>query len=208
MKSLAFVATFLILAVGQIRACNTADLIESLGAAGQSEMGAQIGRPSSQNSWITPDNRFVIHYDMTGNWAVYHANEDINPADGIPDYVNRTADYLDAAYDSLVLSLGFDPPPFDGMQGGDYRYDIYLTDNPGLTTPEDPSYQYPGRPAYTSYIEVGYDMRYPSRYGDDPYPFLKVSIAHEYFHAIEFAFRVYSSDLTFWWFEACANWAE
>ncbi len=94
------------------------------------------------------------------------------------------------------------------QQGGDYRYDIYLTDNVGLTTPEDPSFQYPGRPAYTSFIQLGHDMRYPSRYGDNPYPFLKASIAHEFFHAIEFAYRVFSTDYTFWWFESCANWAE
>jgi hypothetical protein len=189
-------------------ACNTADLIEQWNSAG-GPVGLNIaGRPSTQYDWVTPDGRFHIHYDLTGDNAVYHPDEDINPPDGIPDYVNRTADYLALSYDSMIVAIGFDPPPYDNGEGGDSLYDVYLTDNPGLTTPEAPSFQYPGHQAYSSFIQLGHDLRYPSRYGDDPYPFLKASVSHEYFHAIEFAYRAYSTDYTPWWFEACANWAE
>lgn len=34
------------------------------------------------------------------------------------------------------------------------------------------------------------------------------SVAHEFFHAVEFSYRAYSADQTAWWFESCANWAE
>ncbi len=190
-------------------ACNTIDLMDTFKAYDGNPPALLLARPVTQMDWITPDGHFHIHYDITGNNAVYNANEDLNPADGIPDYVNRTADYLALAYDSLITSIGFDPPPFDGIQGGDSLYDIYLTDNPGLTTPEAPTNQYPGRPAYSSFIQLGHDLRYPVRYGDDPLPFLKASVVHEYFHAIEFAYRAYSAnEYTYWWFESCANWAE
>jgi hypothetical protein len=211
MKPLAWLTSLslmLIVPRSPILACNTIDLLTERSANNQ-ELMLPLGRPSTQEDWITPDGRFHIHYDLSGQNAVYHPEEDVNPPDGIPDYVNRTADYLSLAYDSLVIAIGFDPPPFDGTQGGDSLYDIYLTENPGLTTPEAPSNQYPGRPAYSSFIQLGHDLRYPARYGDDPLPFLKASVAHEFFHAIEFAYRAYSSsEHTYWWFEACANWAE
>ncbi len=211
MKPLVFLAILPLLLFpsgGRSLACNTIDLLVERSGNDQ-ELTTPLGRPDTQEDWITPDGRFHIHYDKIGDNAVYHPDEDIDPSDGVPDYVNRTADYLALAYDSLVLSIGFDPPPFDGSQGGDSLYDVYLTNNPGLTTPENPSDQYPGRPAYSSYIQLGHDLRYPSRYGDDPLPFLRASVAHEFFHAIEFAYRAYSSsEHNYWWFEACANWAE
>lgn len=184
--------------------CATADLIANLS---NSRGGAILNRPEMQHSWATPDGIFRIHYDTEGPRAVYRADDDIDPPDGIPDYVNRLSEFLNHSYQVFIVELDYDLPPFDGEQGGDSLYDIYLTDVPALTSPESPSDQYPGRPAYTSFIQLGRDMRTP-RYPDDPYPFLKVSAAHEYFHAVQFAYRAHSIDVTPWWFESCAAWAE
>lgn len=204
--SLLIVAIVVLLA-GQSYACLTADLIESLGKTGGVLDKTYYGRPAMQYDWPSPGGHFRIHYDMIGENAVYHPDEDINPADGIPDYVNRVAEYLEQAYDTLVVMIGFDPPPSDYYEGGDQLYDIYLTSIPGLTTPENPSDEYPGRPAFTSFIQLGHDLR-NQHYPNDPLPYLKVSAAHEFCHAIQFAYRAYSSDITPWWFESCANWAE
>ena len=201
------IAAIVVLLAGQSFACLTADLIESLSKNGGTQDKALYGRPDTQYDWPTPDGRFRIHYDIDGDNAVYHPDEDVNPHDGIPDYVNRTAEYLGQAYYTLVLQIGFDPPPSDNYDGGDSRYDIYLTNIPGLTTPENPSDEYPGRPAFTSFIQLGHDLR-NQHYPNDPLPYLKVSVAHEFCHAIQFAYRAYSSDNTPWWFEATANWAE
>lgn len=184
--------------------CATADLIASMS---NSRGGVILTRPGMQHNWATPDGIFRIHYDTEGPRAVYHPDEDIDPPDGIPDYVNRLSEFLHHSHQVFIVELDYDPPPFDGEQGGDSLYDVYLTDVPALTSPESPSDQYPGRPAYTSFIQLGRDMRTP-RYPDDPYPFLKVSTAHEYFHAVQFAYRAYSVDATPWWFESCAAWAE
>jgi hypothetical protein len=206
MKLLISAAVLLLLMVPRSYGCATADLIQLLHDNGGAVSALQ-GRPEMQRDWASPYGIFRIHFDIIGDRAVYHPEEDIDPPDGVPDYVNRVADYLALAYDSLIVSLGFDPPPSDGQNGGDQLYDIYLTDYSGLTTPEEQSDQYPGRPAYTSFIQIGHDLRIPP-YGDDPYPYLKATCAHEFFHAIEFAYRTYSEDVTPWWFEACANWAE
>lgn len=184
--------------------CMTADLIASLGGSGD---GLILTRPEMQHNWATLDGIFRIHYDTEGPRAVYHPEEDIDPPDGIPDYVNRLSEFLHDSYQVFIVELHYDLPPSDGEDGGDSLYDIYITEVPALTSPESPSDQYPGRPAYTSYIQLGRDMRTP-RYPDDPYPLLKVSAAHEYFHAVQFAYRAYSMDATPWWFESCAAWAE
>jgi hypothetical protein len=202
---LAIVILGLLLQPAAATACETADLITAMSSSAGD--GIILTRPEMQHQWATPDGIFKIHYDTEGPLAVYHPDEDIDPADGIPDYVNRCAEFLHLSHEVIIDDLDYDPPPLDGDQGGDSRYDIYLTDVPALTTPESPSDQYPGRPAYSSYIQLGRDMRTP-RYPDDPYPFLKVSAAHEYFHATEFAYRAYSSDATAWWFESCAVWIE
>jgi hypothetical protein len=166
-----------------------------------------LTRPTNQHSWDAPGGIFKIHYDTEGPNTVYNVDEDINPPDGIPDYVNRTADYLNLAYSLYIEELSFDPPPPDDEEEPDGLYDIYLTEVPALTTPESHSNYYPGRDAYTSYIQLGHDLRTP-HYPDDPLPFLKVCAAHEYFHAVQFAYRAYSSDETPWLFESGAGWAE
>ena len=188
--------------------CRTADLIASWNASGGNLIQNMVGRPITQCSWPSPYGRFRIHYDTSGTNAVYDPNQDAAPQDGIPDYINRAAEYLSISYGIYTEQLGFDPPPFDGNYGGDSLYDIYFTEIIGETTPEDPSEQYPGRIAYTSFIQLGHDLRYPQRYGDDPLPFLRANVSHELFHAFEFAYRAMSADITPWWYEACANWGE
>jgi hypothetical protein len=203
MRLISSIISMVILLAGKPMACATADLI----AGFHGYDGAILTRPVTQHSWGTPGGFFLIHYDTEGEWAVYHPDEDVDPVDGVPDYVNRLGEFLQQSFHVIIEELGYDPPPFDNGLGGDDRYDVYITDVPALTTPEAPSDQYPGRPAYSSYIQLGRDMRSP-RYPDDPYPLLKVSTAHEFFHATQFAYRAFSSDLVPWWFECTACWAE
>ncbi len=195
--------SIVIMLAGKPMACATADLIANFNEGG----GIILTRPEMQHSWGTPDGFFLIHYNTEGEWAVYHPHEDDDPADGVPDYVNRLGEFLQQSYAVIIDELGYDPPPFDEGEGGDDRYDVYITDVLAETAPEYPSDQYPGRPAYTSFIQLGHDMRSP-RYPDDPYPLLKTSAAHEFFHATQFAYRAFSSDLVPWWFECTACWAE
>jgi len=190
----------------QAYACETAELLYDM-FYNPDPPPVILTRPTTQHIWDPPGGIFEIHYDTEGPYAVFNVNEDVNPHDGIPDYVNRTADYLNLAYSMYVEGLSFDPPPPDDEEIPDGLYDIYLTNVPALTTPESPSNHYPGRDAYTSYIQLGYDLRTP-RYPDDPLPFLKVCAAHELFHAVQFAYRTYSSDSTLWLFESTAGWAE
>jgi hypothetical protein len=165
----------------------------------------ELVRPHLSFNYDTPF--FRIHYDKSGIYAVYHPDEDINPNDGVPDYINRMSEYLEAAYNTYSNLLGFDEPPLDNGSGGNDKYDIYVTDITGLTVPDFPSDYYPGRAAYAAYTYIGCDLR-TQNHPDDPLPFLQATCAHEIFHAFQMAYRAYTSDETDWWYELTANWAE
>lgn len=158
-------------------------------------------------SYYFDTENFRIHYETEGENAVYHPDEDINPIDGVPDYINRMAEYLEHARNVYINELGYDaPPPDDGM-GGDDRYDIYVGTTTGLVIPEYPSNYYPERWAFVSFAFIGNDLR-NQYHPDDPYPFMMATCAHEYFHAVQMAYRAFTDDPTPWWFELTANWAE
>src|SRR4030067_2547121 len=109
---------------GEASACETADLLAALSHSRGHDL--ILTRPAMQHQWGSPDGLFLIHYDTEGPFAVYHPEEDENPVDGVPDYVNRVADYLYLSHQMIVFNLGYDSPPSDGQEGGDSRYDIYL----------------------------------------------------------------------------------
>lgn len=176
----------------------------------QTRINQLLTRPPKPFVYRT--SHFVIHYDIAGEYPVYHPGEDINPADGVPDYVNRVGEYLERSWYVEIDSMGYYAPPFDGTAGGDSLYDIYIDAPYGTTYGEMPSSQYPDRPyALTSYIVIGNDMRI-ARYPNDPLPFCKATCSHELFHACQFVFTgqiwYYSEDYTIWLYESCANWIE
>ncbi len=184
--------------------CTTGDFILSLPTAHVWPPLA-LTRPSLQVRYDTEN--FRIHFDITGNNAVYQSDVDINPHDGVPDYVNRMGEYLESSRLAFVNLHGFDPPPPDDGLGGNDLYDVYVTEITGLVVPEFPSDHYPGRQAYSSYMFIGRDLR-NQHHPDDPIPFLKVTCAHEYFHAVQMAYRAFGRDETPWWYELSAVSAE
>jgi len=151
-------------------------------------------------------DNFKIHYDTTGDYVIYHPHEDIDPADDVPDYINRIAEFLELSRYTYIELLGYDVPPPDEGFGGDDSYDIYVTNVAGLTVPEFQSDYYPDREAYASYIFIGRDLRCV-HFPNDPIPMLKAVCSHEYFHAIQMAYRANTCDEEPWWYELSACWA-
>jgi hypothetical protein len=164
-----------------------------------------LQRPEMQHVFDTEN--FRIHYDTEGENEVYHSDEDINPPDGVPDYINVMAGNLETARYIFLNEMGYDRPPPDEGFGGDDRYDIYVTQISGLTVPEFRSDYYPDRFAYAAYSYIGNDLR-NIHHPNTPYPFMMATCVHEYFHAVQMAYRGYTSDETYWWYELTAMWAE
>ncbi|MCD6418156.1 T9SS type A sorting domain-containing protein [bacterium] len=155
---------------------------------------------------------FVLHYDTTGENAVYSGDENGN---FIPDYVESTAIFLENVWHKVVDSLGYRPPLADTIgtsdtteNGGDARTDIYFdgalgSSVYGMTYPLHQD-SIDGSWKATVYIEIQPDMTRLPGYEDNPYPPLKVTCAHEFFHAVQFAYRLSMSTDFIWWSEATA----
>ncbi|MDQ7052557.1 MAG: FlgD immunoglobulin-like domain containing protein [candidate division KSB1 bacterium] len=158
-------------------------------------------RPSLAYSYVSEKGHFKIHYDTEGPHAVDPTST--NP-DGVPDFVYEAARAAERSYFLLVDSLGFRPHiPDDGEDGPEYDiYILHLGNVYGWTFSEKLVSQNPVR--YSSYMQV--DNNFIGGYFSKGLDGLRVTIAHEYFHAIQFAYAYKNEDLFF--FEMSSVWFE
>lgn len=63
------------------------------------------GKPT----YISPSGRFRLTYYTSGANAV--PTTDVNPANGIPDFVERCAEYMDYSWQVEITDMGFAAPP-------------------------------------------------------------------------------------------------
>jgi hypothetical protein len=184
--------------------------------------------PRPDHSWTDPRtydseaDYFKIHYVVSGEDSVFESSVDLLPADGHPDYVNRCADILDYVWEYEIDTLGYNQPPSDwwhSPNGGDGKYDVYLTHMQpgylGVTYPED-WYTYPTaisyvvlRNDYSIYTQPPYSL------WEDQYDGMKVTAAHEFFHAIQLGYDAIEYGGTCpgpncrpYWMEMTAVWME
>lgn len=173
-----------------------------------------LDRPDAQ-TYINTEH-FRIHYDTTGGDAPPPI--DINPANGIPDYVDSTALIFEHVWTHEIDSLNYasilpdGEPVSDGGQGGDSRYDVYLSNLGqlyfGITWEE--TLQPNGR-TYSSYMQVENDFAEFGAYGyaDNPMAAMKVTAAHEFFHALHYSIDAFEyTEGRAWWYEVSSVWME
>lgn len=131
-----------------------------------------------------------------------------NTADRATDaYVLRTLDTVNRIAERYK-SAGFRVPVNDRGAGGNWKLDVYLADlgDVGVygycNTDQDIDTHTPA-PAYCV-LDNDYA---PSQYGsaNTPTELLKVTAAHEFFHAVQFAYDVLEDR---WFMEATATWVE
>ena len=129
-----------------------------------------LDRPITDTNFVSPDNYFRIHFNKSGYY--------------VPTYdVQIFAEALDSVYNFEVNYFGYPPPPSDNGEGGDNRYDIYITntggDIYGYTVPENEIS--PGSQKYTAYTVINNDFTGFYTTGIDA---ARVTAAHEFAHAI------------------------
>lgn len=106
-----------------------------------------------------------------------------------------------------VHYLGYAAPPTDGKRGGDGRFDVYLTDlgSRGLFGYCAPERRVKGdRARASSYCVLDNDFS-RKQYDADPVTSLRVTAAHEFFHAVQFGYDVLEDP---WLMESTATWLE
>jgi len=153
-------------------------------------------RPDKDTLAISPSGHFYIHFDTTGSAAPDLTDSDGN---GIPDYVDEVGIIADSAYYVLVGQMGYSEEPFDG-EGG---YDIYIMSyGVGVY-----GYNYKDN-GNTSYLQIDNDyVGYNSKFDLTPIQIMRISVAHEYFHGIQWGYEknlginAYFYEMTSMWFE-------
>ncbi len=170
-----------------------------------------LQRPRLAFSVLSPSGHFRLHYDLEGREAVDPTDDDGN---GTPDYVDRAAAIADSAWELEIVQLGYRPPPVDVGAGGGDEIDIYIIDlgrsqNYGITYPTTSGATGP------SFFEIDNDFANPiygstfacpGNSGTREIDALRVTIAHEFFHVIQFGY--YQGVDGRWWQEASATWME
>lgn len=160
----------------------------SLSAETHQAFAQVFQRPAMTDSLVSPGGHFRVHYDTGG----LHAAS--------PDYVEEVAATFDAVWALQVRNLGYRDP----LDDGDGLFDVYIRQLGasgvyGQTWPNSL-----GVPVTSAYLTV--DNDYTDRiYATRGLDGLHVTVAHEFFHAIQFAYN--ARDLT-WWHEATATWME
>jgi hypothetical protein len=156
--------------------CGTVAIID-----GRLKAQRSIDQRRTQAVFLSPTGRFRMNYDTTGPDAVPPADANGN---GIPDYVERSAQYADEAWQLQVAVQGFRDPV------GAIPYDIFFEEMGfyGYTQPVGG-----GR----TIIVVHRDFEgFPPN--TDPegqvWGALKVTIAHEFKHAIQYATNQWQGD--------------
>ncbi|MBU1320110.1 MAG: T9SS type A sorting domain-containing protein [candidate division Zixibacteria bacterium] len=152
------------------------------------------------------DDHFLIHYASSGTHAPANPTVD-NNGNGIPDYIDQTAMIFDSVWTFQMGELGFEPPLSDGFYpaGIDDRYDVYVFDLstganfPGVygATFPDTTVVSAGRPKSTSFIIIENDYAGASfgEYQGRPLDALRVTAAHEFFHAVQFGYDPFEFEL-------------
>jgi hypothetical protein len=135
---------------------------------------------------------------------------------GFPDWIDSTAAAFDVVWAKEVTQYGYRPPKSDmtsANHGPDGRIDVYLADVGahglyGYCATDDPNafdLNYPYFDA-SGFCVVDNDMS-PSQFqgGTTGIPALEVTLAHEFFHAVQCAYDCFEDR---WFSEGTATWME
>lgn len=154
-------------------------------------------------TYDTPEGYFKIHYteDNTNGDAVYGSDGD---ASTIPQFVKDVGNAFEKAR-THILSLGYPHLPGDNGNGGDNKFDIYIIDIPG-------SFGYTSFDYSPSDVYIVTDNDFttvPENLDPDGKQkgAIKVTAAHELFHAFQFQYTTDIAD-NGWWMEATSAWME
>ncbi|MFN8196377.1 MAG: MXAN_6640 family putative metalloprotease [Nocardioidaceae bacterium] len=147
-----------------------------------------------------------IHYvtnDVTPNV------DSVSPTDantnGIPDYVEKARSTMEHVW-TTYSGAGYRSPKADGTLGGSAKFDVYLAQIGdeglyGYCTTDEPG----SAPNRWAYCVLDNDFKHAEFPTNTPVENLQVTAAHEFFHAVQYAYDV-NEDA--WFMEATATWAE
>lgn len=164
--------------------------------------GIGAARRFRQKNIVSAQGHFRVHYDETGVHAVSPRDDDGN---GVPDYVDSTAYYLEVAWQVEIEQMGYKAPHDKNIEGPEIDAYIDSLDSGiyGAAFPEDEVISSDPYRA-TGYLILDNDYKgYPT----PGIAGLRVTTAHEFHHIVQFsAYRLDLSQASL--YEATATWME
>ena len=150
---------------------------------------------------VSPSGNFYIHYNLEGPDSPSQLDEDSN---GIPDYVDEVGIASDFVENILVNTLNFLPIIHDD----DQKYDIYIQDmGQGYYGVNYLDIDSLGNNTGSTYIVI--DNEYEeNEYYTTGIEAMKITVAHEYFHAIQRSYRTQFNSETLYLYEMSSTWIE
>ena len=158
----------------------------------------QRSRPNLDMFKFSPTGHFKIHYDTLGIDAPSLIDNNNN---NIPDYIDEVGLIADSSRYVLVDLMGFNAE----IDDNDNIYDIYIEDKG------------PGSYGFTAFddediIGASY-MLIDNEYEESDYytsgiNTMRLTVAHEFFHAIQRSYRAYPNLDTRFFYEMSSTWIE
>lgn len=150
-----------------------------------------------------------------GGFCVHWARASADAPDLTDANGNGTPDYVDRVFATLTkvagtyAKAGYRKPVADGTRGGggSDQFDVYLVDS-GTRGPGVYGYCAPENVSRTSRSASSFcalDNDFAEFPTHTPTENMQVTVAHEYFHAVQFAYDIWDD---IWFLEATAAWVE
>ena len=158
------------------------------------EVSQSRTRPEKDTSALSPTGHFMIHYDVEGDAAPNLTDIDAN---GVPDYVDEVGIIADSTRKVLTEVMGFRPE----IDDSDGIYDIYII---AYGDKQYGANQHEG--GGQSFIRI--DNDYASGYYTLGLQPMRVTVAHEFFHAIQRAYKETQSTSDEFFYELTSTWIE
>ncbi len=186
------------------------DLFRALPSLGSDDRRAArrlLARPTQgagdpqQDGYLVPAERTCRNH-ICMHWVTSTADAPPGRA-----WVEANLDFMNKVWRTEVRKLGYRAPVSDGRRGGNDKLDVYLKELGsrglyGYCVPEE-------RASGEKWLASGYcvlDNDFAeAQYAAPPRQSLRVTAAHEFFHAVQFAYD-YGEDA--WLMEATATWME
>ncbi|MFC5177846.1 MXAN_6640 family putative metalloprotease [Nocardioides taihuensis] len=172
-----------------------------LTGADRAAADALLARPAAKRKACTP--RICVH------WTPSEVSKKDGDKNGRPDYVDKVIGNVDGVHRHYVKA-GYRAPKSDHGRGGNNKTDIYLRDvgQFGLYGYCDSDAKYfpsPSNHSVWAFCVLDNDYKSSQFPQNTPLENLQVTAAHEYYHAVQFAYDFLEDD---WFMEASAAWAE
>ncbi len=186
---------------------------DELTAEAQTLFNVYSERPVFSGTELTyTSGNYLFHYTTTGTTDENVDATDLN-INGVPDYVESIAEKFAQVYVKYHTTLFLTVPPGDGSDGGNSKYDVYLSNKEagagtyGWVDTYKAVGDNPNSVGITETQSALSFMVMRSNYNGfgDVEKAISVTVAHEYMHSIQAG---YSYSIELWFMEASSTWAE